>query len=75
MISNFLGLLFAMFFSGACLWLILSNNPATRLTIRGKRLVFLLLLAVGFFIFQVVIHFYVNCDLTQPNSVCEIGWI
>jgi hypothetical protein len=75
MISNVLGLFFATFFGGAMLYVTRINYPANRLTVRGNRLVFLLLSVLGFIIYQVAIHFYVNCDLTQPNSVCEIGWI
>jgi hypothetical protein len=73
---NVLAITFATFFSGAVLYFIRSTYPyAQRLTVRGNRLVFLLLLVVGFVMAQVMFHFYINCDLTQPNSVCEIGWI
>lgn len=73
---NVLALIYATIFSGAVLGFIRYNYPqAKRLTIRGNRLVFLLLLVVGFFMAEFIMHFYVNCDLTQPNSVCEIGWI
>jgi hypothetical protein len=74
--SNVLAVLFATFFSGAVLYFIRSTYPsAQRLTVRGNRLVFLLLLVVGFIMAQFMFHFYVNCDLTQPNSACQIGWI
>lgn len=74
--SNVLAFIFATFFSGAVLYFIRSTYPsAHRLTVRGNRLVFLLLLVVGFFMAEFIMHFYVNCDLTQPNSVCQIGWI
>jgi hypothetical protein len=76
MISNVLAFIYATIFSGAVLYFIRSNYAsAHRLTTRGNRLVFLLLLVAGFFMAQIVLHLYVNCDLTQPNSVCEIGWI
>lgn len=76
MISNVLALIYATIFSGGVLYFIRTNyEQSKRLTVRGNRLVFLLLLAVGFVMAQFVMHFYVNCDLTQPNSVCEIGWI
>jgi hypothetical protein len=74
--SNVLAFIFATFFSGAVLYFIRSTYPsAHRLTVRGNRLVFLLLLVVGFFMAEFIMHFYVNCDLTQPNSACQIGWI
>jgi hypothetical protein len=73
---NVIAFIYATIFSGGCLYFIRSTYPsAQRLTVRGNRLVFLLLLVVGFFMAEFVMHFYVNCDLTQPNSVCEIGWI
>jgi hypothetical protein len=76
MISNIFAFVYATIFSGAVLYFIRSNYAsAHRLTTRGNRLVFLLLLVVGFIMAQVVMHIYVNCDLTQPNSVCEIRWI
>jgi hypothetical protein len=74
--SNVLAFIFATFFSGVVLYYIRTTYPSSqRLTVRGNRLVFLLLLVAGFLMAQIVLHLYVNCDLTQPNSVCEIGWI
>jgi hypothetical protein len=74
--SNVLAFIFATFFSGAVLYFVRSTYPsAQRLTVRGNRLVFLLLLVVGFLMPQFMFHFYINCDLTQPNSACQIGWI
>jgi hypothetical protein len=76
MISNIFAFIYATIFSGAILYFIRINYaPTQRLTVRGNRLVFLLLLVVGFTMAQFIMHFYVNCDLTKPNSVCEIGWI
>lgn len=74
--SNVLAFIFATFFSGGFLYFIRSTYPsAHRLTVRGNRLVFLLLLVVGFFMADFIMHFYVNCDLTQPNLACQIGRI
>jgi hypothetical protein len=73
---NVIAFIYATIFSGGVLYFIRTNYPsAQRLTVRGNRLVFLLLLVAGFFMAQIVLHLYVNCDLTQPNSVCQIGWI
>jgi hypothetical protein len=73
---NVIAFIYATFFSGVILYLIRSNYPtAQRLTVRGNRLVFLLLLVVGFLMAQIVLHINVNCDLTKPDSVCEIWWI
>lgn len=74
--SNLLALFFATFFSGGVLYFIRTTYPSAQLlTVRGNRLVFLLLLVVGFLMAQLTFHFYINCDLTQPNSACQIGWI
>ena len=73
---NVIAFIYATIFSGGVLYFIRTTYPsAQRLTTRGNRLVFLLLLVAGFFMAQVVLHIHVNCDLTQPNSVCEIRWI
>jgi hypothetical protein len=74
--TNVIAFIYATIFSGGVLYFIRTTYPSSqRLTVRGNRLVFLLLLVAGFVMAQFVMHFYVNCDLTQPNSVCEIGWI
>lgn len=73
---NVIAFIYATIFSGAGLYFIRSTYPSSqRLTVRGNRLVFLLLLVVGFLMAQIVLHINVNCDLTKPNSVCEIWWI
>jgi hypothetical protein len=74
--TNVLAFIYATIFSGVGLYYIHETYPsAHRLTVRGNRLVFLLLLVVGFLMAAFFMHFYINCDLTKPNSVCQIGWI
>jgi hypothetical protein len=73
---NLIALIYATIFSGVVLYHIRTTYPSSqRLTTRGNRLVFLLLLVAGFLMAQIVLHINVNCDLTKPNSVCEIWWI
>jgi len=75
-ISNLLALICATILSGAVLYFIrLNYQSAKQITVRGNRLMFCLLLVIGFILIQTTFHLYVNCNLTQPNSVCEIGWI
>jgi hypothetical protein len=73
---NVIAFIYATIFSGGVLYFIRSTYPSAQLlTVRGNRLVFLLLLVVGFLMAIFIMHFYINCDLTQPNSACQIGWI
>jgi hypothetical protein len=71
MISNLFGVLFSILMAVIVLLTIKSNDNPSKLTIRGKRIVFVLALFGGFFIYQFAIHFYWTCDETG----CQIAWI
>jgi hypothetical protein len=71
MISNLFGILFSLLTAIAVLVTIKLNDNPSNLTIRGKRVVFVLALVGGFFLYQFAIHFYWTCDETG----CQIAWI
>lgn len=71
MISNLFGVLFSIFTAVIVLLTIKSNDNPSKLTIRGKRVVFALALVGGFFLYQFAIHFYWTCEPTG----CQIAWI
>ena len=75
MISNVIAILFSMVFASGVMILIRLNIDS-KLTLRGRRLVFVLALVAGFFIAQFATHFYVNCDLrpTASTSKCQMAW-
>jgi hypothetical protein len=52
----------------------LNENP-NKLTLRGRRVAFVVACLFGLIIYQITIHLYVVCDLTIKNSPCTIGWI
>jgi len=71
MISNIFGILFSLLIAVIVLLTIKFNDNPTKLTFRGKRIVFALALVGGFFLYQFAIHFYWTCDA----SGCQIQWI
>lgn len=75
MISNVIAILFSMAFASGVMILIRLNNDS-KLTLRGRRLVFVVSLVAGFFVAQFFLHFNVNCDL-RPNATtteCQVAW-
>ena len=53
----------------------ISNNPY-KLTLRGRRTLFIIALIVGAVIAQPVMHLYWDCDLRAgATTQCKIGWI
>lgn len=76
MINTLLGVLFSLFFGTMVLYLIKANGNPNKLTIRGKRVVFVLAIIGGFFIHLFATHFYIDCDL-RPNATtteCKVNW-
>lgn len=71
MISNLFGVLFSLFTAVAVLITINLNDNPNNLTIRGKRVVFVLALVGGFFLYQFAIHFFWTCDANG----CKVEWI
>jgi hypothetical protein len=71
MISNLFGVLFSILMAVIVLLTIKSNGNPSNLTIRGKRVVFVLALVGGFFLYQFAIHFFWTCDANG----CKVEWI
>lgn len=71
MISNLFGVLFSILTAVIVLLTIKSNGNPSNLTIRGKRVVFVLALVGGFFLYQFAIHFFWTCDANG----CKVEWI
>jgi hypothetical protein len=75
MIMNFFYVLFAIFFGATVLYIIKINENPARLTLRGKRVVFVISLIIGFALALFVTHFNVDCDLrTGATTACHVGW-
>jgi hypothetical protein len=75
MLSNLLAIIYSVAFASGVMILIRLNNDS-KLTLRGRRLVFVVSLVAGFFVAQFFLHFNVNCDL-RPNATtteCQVAW-
>ena len=71
--SIFLGIVFGLFLAVGVLSLMQINGNQFNVTIRGKRVLFIVLVFVGLIIHLLVSNLYVNCDLrTGAADGCEI---
>jgi uncharacterized membrane protein YczE len=66
---------FSLFFGTSMAVLRTLNGNPNKLTLRGRRVAFVVACLIGFIIYQIAIRLYVDCDLTTNNSPCNIGWI
>lgn len=76
MISNLLAIIHSIVLAIGVLLVIKFNNNPYKLTVRGKRFVFVCFLLVGYLMAQVLLHIEVSCDL-RPNSntPCIVRWM
>lgn len=74
MISNLLAIIYGLVIAVGVLLVIKFNNQS-RLTTRGKRVVFVCFFVLGYLLAQVLLHIEVSCDL-RPNSntPCVVRW-
>ena len=70
MINTVLGISFSLFTAVSALTLNTLNSNPLKLTLRGRRFLFVVALISGFFLFQFAIHFYWYCT----PSECIIEW-
>jgi len=71
MISILVSLVLAILFACFVIFLFRENQ----LTVRGTRVVFILIIVVGFFLFYVTSHIVVDCDVRVSNYPCQISWL
>ena len=76
MISIALCFIFATAIACGVLIVIKLNGNPNKLTLRGKRYVFVISLIAGSLVFQAAIHFNVNCDLRNNHKQqCHVSWL
>ena len=71
-----LSVIFAFIFAVAILATNTLNENPFRLTLLGRRVLFIIALVIGFGIGQYTLHIQWNCDL-RPQSTqttCEVEW-
>lgn len=72
---NIFNALFAIFFGGVVLYINKINENPARLSLRGRRVLFVISIIIGFAIALFVTHFNVNCDLRSgATTPCHVGW-
>lgn len=74
MISNLLIVAYSLFFAATVSYVNQANGNPHHLTLRGRRVLFAVSVLCGIVIGAIMIHFFVNCDLTKPNSTCQATW-
>lgn len=75
MISNLIAILYGVFCGVLALLVIKFNGNPRRLTKRGKYLVFIVAIVVGFLLGQYILNVEWNCDLRpQATTPCEVRW-
>ena len=70
MINIVLGISFSLFTAVSALTLNTLNSNPLKLTLRGRRFLFVVALVSGFLLYQFAIHFYWYCN----GSECIIEW-
>lgn len=61
--SIFLGLLFGLFMATGILTVTRINGNQLNLTVRGKRVLFIVSIVTGLIIYLLASNLYINCDL------------
>lgn len=76
MLSNLVSLAFSLLIAGVISGVNQFNGNPYSLTLRGKRVLFVMSVVFGIVITQFAFHFYVDCDLqAQANAThCAISW-
>jgi hypothetical protein len=73
MISNLLAIIYGLTIAVGVLLVIKFNQ--NKLTIRGKRVVFVCSILAGFLLAQIILHVEVNCDLRIGSTTpCAVRW-
>jgi uncharacterized membrane protein YwzB len=69
----FLGIVFGLFLAVGVLSLMQINGNQFNITVRGNRVLFIVLVFVGLIIHLLVSNFYIDCDLrTGAADGCKI---
>jgi hypothetical protein len=76
MISNFLVLAYSLFFACVVSYVNQINGNPHHLTLRGKRVLFVVSVVLGILIAQFILNIYVDCDLrtNATDKTCQIMW-
>ena len=72
-----LSVIFAFIFAVAMLATNTLNENPLKLTLRGRRVLFISALIGGFLLSQVTLHIQWNCDLraNATTTECKVSWI
>lgn len=74
MISFVLNLAFGLFF-GCAVLILIKLNDYTKITLRGRRVIFIAAVIAGFLINLFVSNFSIDCDLRAgATTPCSIQW-
>jgi hypothetical protein len=75
MIQTIFYFVFSFLFAASISWIIKENGNPANLTLRGRRVVFVFSIIIGFAIALFVTHFNVDCDLRSgANTPCFVGF-
>jgi hypothetical protein len=76
MIIYLLCITYAIFFGALVAWLNQANGNPANLTLRGRRVVFVVAIIIGFVLAYITFNINVNCDLRQgATTACVISWL